>query len=862
VWCALALTSTTSTRNNGTESDRPESRPRRHQAVAHSVFAVQCHACVCRRQRQVSGGANGIVVVDYDTLMPYVAHHMSPNTPVALRDAIRKFDLAHFATNIIANLPPDERVATYLDTNADRLTKTVTTFGSVIVFESGYSRVQTSMPCVDAMSLRWALSLLLSLLLDVIAAVLLFLSGVLVYALLGVDVERRSNELGVLRLLGARRRRLIGLLLAHAAAYALPATIVGLIVAQCTMPFVSMALSLLSGAPASYWLAFDGVWRAVVIGIGMPALAGIVPISNALARSVASAFEARGAPAPTTQVTIERSESAAVSAPLLVAGSLTAVFGFGIYYLLPLSLLSLDIELLVDLFVALLCGMMLGMVLLSLNIATALQRALAWLTVSWWEADIVGVLLGKNLVAHRGRHRKTVVVFAVSVAFIIFLSVSYSIQVDEVSYQSLQQNGADLLVSPAAAHHPVPPAGRELLLNTTAGLPDVTAFTWATPPLADAAFVVQATRGSGEPSPTVIKTMGSLKSSNVALYGVPYNFFTVGDPRFLQPSDGTSASVAAEQLANELYGHDRTLLLGAADAKKLNVAVGDRLLVQPGGGFAVQFRVAGILDTSPYFSFSRFTLGRGLQTVIVSLPEFIALRDQVLQANAAQPASATSFFGNGESAPERRAGAVLSGLQTVPLGALLVQLKRSNGDSTPSVGAVDRVRRALRGAAYDLGDALPTLNFVDAQQRVGQLSSTTKVIFGFFGFATVMSMTISFFALVSSTYVTVLEQLREIGVLRSVGISRWRMLRCYVYEALIIVLSSVILGLLIGVAMGWTMSAQRILFSQLPIPFSVPWSLFLIMCALSVIFGFVAAVLPLRSVLWKRTPVEIMRGRS
>jgi ABC-type antimicrobial peptide transport system permease subunit len=125
-----------------------------------------------------------------------------------------------------------------------------------------------------------------------------------------------------------------------------------------------------------------------------------------------------------------------------------------------------------------------------------------------------------------------------------------------------------------------------------------------------------------------------------------------------------------------------------------------------------------------------------------------------------------------------------------------------------------------------------------------------------------MSMTISFFALVSSTYVTVLEQLREIGVLRSVGISRWRMLRCYVYEALIIVLSSVILGLLIGVAMGWTMSAQRILFSQLPIPFSVPWSLFLIMCALSVIFGFVAAVLPLRSVLWKRTPVEIMRGRS
>jgi hypothetical protein len=75
------------------------------------------------------GGANGVVVVDYDTLMPYVARYMSPNTPASLRDAIAKTELAHFATNIVANLPPDERVPIYLDTNADRLTKTATTFG-------------------------------------------------------------------------------------------------------------------------------------------------------------------------------------------------------------------------------------------------------------------------------------------------------------------------------------------------------------------------------------------------------------------------------------------------------------------------------------------------------------------------------------------------------------------------------------------------------------------------------------------------------------------------------------------------------------------------------------------------------------
>lgn len=793
-----------------------------------------------------AGNADTVVVVDLDSLPAYVARHMSPNAPQALRDEIARLNFSHYAVNIVANLPPSERVPVYLDTDTDALTKAVTGFGSVVVFESGFVQVQTSMPCVDAMSTRWALSLVLSLILDIIAAVLLFLSGVLVYALLGVDVERRTNELGVLRLLGAERRRLVALLLAHAGAYALPATVVGLILAQCAMPFIAMGLTLISGAPASSWLAFDGVWRAVLLGIGMPVLAGIIPISNALRHSVASAFEARGAAKAPSVITVERSESGAISAPLLVAGLFFAAFGFGIYYLLPLSLLSLNIELLVDLFVALLCGMLLGMVVLSLNVATLLQRGLGLLLVSWWESDIVGVLLGKHLVAHQSRHRKTVVVFSVSIAFIIFLSVSYSIQIDETRYQALQQNGADLLVSSLIPGVAAGALVRETLLNVTAAQDDVDAFTWATPPLTQRSqrqrFGIGAigSLAANRIASSSIKTLGSLKSSEVDVFGVPPNFFAVGDARFLSVVD-QSPEGAADIIARELYGNDRTMLIGAADAKKLNAAVGDALQLQASGGPAVQYRVAGIVEQAPYFQFSSFNRFTP-QAVLVSLPEYAALRDQLAQYTAAPATNATD------------------GLQDVPLGALVVRLKRaSNG--VVGGGAVDRVRRALRSSLISVPQ-VPLFAYQDAAQRVGQLSSTTLVIFGFFGFATVMAMTISFFALVSSTYVTVLEQLREIGILRAVGISRWRLLRCYMYEALLVVLSSVLLGLVIGIAMGWTMSAQRVLFSQLPIPFSVPWSLFALMCALSVVFGAVAACLPLRGVLWKRSPVEIMRGRN
>ena len=58
-----------------------------------------------------------------------------------------------------------------------------------------------------------------------------------------------------------------------------------------------------------------------------------------------------------------------------------------------------------------------------------LQRALAVMLLQWWEADIVTQLVKKNIRAHRQRHRKTVIVFSVAVAFIVFLNVSYQIQV-------------------------------------------------------------------------------------------------------------------------------------------------------------------------------------------------------------------------------------------------------------------------------------------------------------------------------------------------------------------------------------------------------------------------------------------------
>jgi len=53
----------------------------------------------------------------------------------------------------------------------------------------------------------------------------------------------------------------------------------------------------------------------------------------------------------------------------------------------------------------------------------------------------------------------------------------------------------------------------------------------------------------------------------------------------------------------------------------------------------------------------------------------------------------------------------------------------------------------------------------------------------------------------------IIQQVREIGVLRSIGFNKKQITRVYVYEAFVLVFSSSLFGILIGFLVGYTMTA-------------------------------------------------------
>ena len=94
-------------------------------------------------------------------------------------------------------------------------------------------------------------------------------------------------------------------------------------------------------------------------------------------------------------------------------------------------------------FFLLLLLMLMGLVMLSLNGQHILEKVIVNALLFWDQVAIRTIVL-KNLVAHRRRNRMTTIMYAVSLGFIIFLYVSYDVQITSVYYQTQQSHGSYL----------------------------------------------------------------------------------------------------------------------------------------------------------------------------------------------------------------------------------------------------------------------------------------------------------------------------------------------------------------------------------------------------------------------------------
>jgi ABC-type antimicrobial peptide transport system permease subunit len=78
-------------------------------------------------------------------------------------------------------------------------------------------------------------------------------------------------------------------------------------------------------------------------------------------------------------------------------------------------------------------------------------------------------------------------------------------------------------------------------------------------------------------------------------------------------------------------------------------------------------------------------------------------------------------------------------------------------------------------------------------------------------------------------------------------LSSAKLIRAYIYEALCLVISSLICGTVIGVVIALTLTLQFNLFLEMPFTFDFPYYLYATLIIMSVIVAFVGSYVPAKS---------------
>lgn len=117
---------------------------------------------------------------------------------------------------------------------------------------------------------------------------------------------------------------------------------------------------------------------------------------------------------------------------------------------------------------------------------------------------------------------------------------------------------------------------------------------------------------------------------------------------------------------------------------------------------------------------------------------------------------------------------------------------------------IDLIAKELKQAT----GLAPTLTYVQQEQT----EQVTLIIDYVFMVTIAIMMFLCFFSLSASMSANLYDQTKEIGVLRSIGVTKVRITLLYFYEALILVFAASFLGILIGTFVAYTMKLQMDLF--------------------------------------------------
>ena len=114
-----------------------------------------------------------------------------------------------------------------------------------------------------------------------------------------------------------------------------------------------------------------------------------------------------------------------------------------------------------------------------------------------------------------------------------------------------------------------------------------------------------------------------------------------------------------------------------------------------------------------------------------------------------------------------------------------------------------RVKKDIQERLTDAGFTRHDFSFNDVIKDFENMDQVQFILQVIFSFVISITMFLCFFSLSASMSANLYQQSKEIGIMRAIGMSKSEVLRIFIYEAFILVISSAVQGIAIGLIIGW-----------------------------------------------------------
>jgi ABC-type antimicrobial peptide transport system permease subunit len=705
----------------------------------------------------------------------------------------------------------------------------------------GINEYYIELPKLEVLGFSEWLSVGITIIFVFVSMISMLISGVLINGILKTSVEERIREFGIFRTLGATKTHNLMIVLLQGFLLCNFGTILGIIFAQLATQFIVLpfAETVIAGTipglagNVTYSITFFSVLISYVIGITVGIIVSLSPAIQVMKLQLIESIH----PYRHEDTLYHLQKKASINYKLIIVGLILAINGLFVIIAIPRIFISGDLALISGMLIALLIVFLVGTTLAGLGVIPIVLHFFIQLfkIISRKLSPVYKIFIFR----YARRNSSTVLIFAFTFSFVIFTSAAFRFLSDEEIIGTKLSLGSDLVIETSGWENPEDADGggfglssdsiqlqsssfsvnpsRILTTEFEENLMQIEGVEKVSSVIASPFHLTQIYSEVGKEFSAEIGDYAGLSTEDVTLIGIDEEYRSTIDTNFIEFTSGN-----IETSFVDLFNYEKGLscIISEALAVNLDLNIDNlvRIVIYRGDESEIYtFNIVGIAAHMPGFSddFSRASRNAANGGVMISQESYIQLMD----------------------------------IPPIPyLDKIFIKLTEVRTDHSNYIE--DLIEKEFN-SQYDF-------EIENLRRSISQGISYYSILDTFFTITLDAAIIICLFGLISSSYSTIIERKKEIGIIRTLGLKGNQINHLFTIEALIIMFSSGSVGMLVGYLTGLLLATSLNLLSDLPTPTNFPFQSAINVFIVSTIFTFIGMYLLLRK-LRKKKIVEIYR---